>query len=472
MTEVLGSSNLGNSLAELSKAAQLLRFNLDTYGRGPGFAASEDQVVEEPSSSGGPVPVGSSSSAFFKNEQVDSSLLRTKESGSSAMNVDPDRLQFTHSQTFHPEPFISDPLLKAGFMDPRHLRIPQTQWPKVRHARVMCSRDNLFRLYRKWGSVNCLKLLDSSSSEAKYRRGLFVVYKNLEKDRQILNPIPENSRTLALNDSTVTLAHGSLLCHLFLEDSEDLVMGADDLEDFYHCFKVPDAHAHRNRIHGLFPAERFEGFNAWHPGLRGKMVVGCFSTLAMGTSYAVEVAQHVHSNLLSRAGVLGPNMQVCYRKPLPRSPVLLLLCIDDLAVLQKVPCGVSSSCTSCAHEDRRLLDRAGQAYNKVGLRTSRKKAVRDSFQNVVLGGELDGKRGALNAPRLRILVLAKLTLQLVHIGWSSKRLLETIIGCWIFVVLFRRPLLALPNDVFHEGDSQKDRHACFPLSTGCKQELN
>lgn len=140
-------------------------------------------------------------------------------------------------------------------------------------------------------------------------------------------------------------------------------------------------------------------------------------------------------------------------------------------MLQKVPRGISCKATSCPRHDRDLLDKAGRAYQDVKLRTSAKKAARDSFKSTVLGGELDGRRGLLSAPRLRILVLAKLTLQLVHIGWSSKHLLETIIGCWVFVLLFRRPLLSLLNDVFHEGDGVKNRHQVFQLSTGCKQEL-
>ena len=44
---------------------------------------------------------------------------------------------------------------------------------------------------------------------------------------------------------------------------------------------------------------------------------------------------------------------------------------------------------------------------------------------------------------------------------------------WIldFIMLFRRPLLSLFNDVFHEGSSLRDRHEVFQLSTGSKHEL-
>ena len=305
--------------------------------------------------------------------------------GSTAMPVDPDRIQFKHAPTFSPEQFINDPLLKAGFLDPKLIRTPESTWPKVRPARVMCSRDDLLKLFKKWDDVHCFKLLEASQSEYKYRCGLFAVYKSTEKDRQIFNPIPENGRTLSLNSSTITLAHGSLLCNLFLDQHEDLVMGADDLEDFYHCFQVPPEHADRNHVHGVFPAETFSSFNAWDPKFAGKMVVGCFSTLAMGTSYAVELAQHSHTNLLQRAGVLREDMQVCYRKPLPRSPVLVMLCIDDLAVLQKVPRGLCGNSEAVQREDRRLLSLAGQAYRDAGLRVSEKKSIRE-FPNHNFGG--------------------------------------------------------------------------------------
>ena len=217
---------------------------------------------------------------------------------------------------------------------------------------------------------------------------------------------------------------------------------------FYHCFKVSRDHSLRNHIHGVFPGDTFKGGMLGRLIFLEKWLLVVFGTLAMGNSFAVELAQHTHTNLLSRAGVLKEAEQVCYRKPLPRSSTLQLLCIDDLAVLQKVPRGISASSSKCFRGDRELLEKAGNAYADAGLRTSAKKAVRDADTATILGGELDGRRGILSAPRLRIVTLSRLTLQLVKIGWATKNLMEVIIGSWIFVLLFRRPLLALFNDVF------------------------
>ena len=460
-------SSIGDSLQQLTAATQALRQDLDSYSRGSRPPRSSDAAATTPDMSDKSVSGGrGGSSVEGSGIKLESSAQHT-----TAVLLDPDRIQFKHEPSFEAEHFINDPLLKAGFLDPRHLQLPADSWPKVRRAHVMCPREQLLKLYQKWDSVGCLSLLDSKSSDPVYRCGLFAVYKNAEKDRQILNPIPENGRTMSMNSSTLTLAHGSLLCDLYLGPDQDLLIGADDLEDFYHCFRVSSQNAHRNHIHGVFPAELFRGWKAWSSDFEGKHVVGCFNTLAMGTSYAVEIAQHTHTNLLRRSGLLAPAQQVCYRKPLPRGSVLQLLCIDDLAVLQKVPRGLPSDSHKVMRHDIDLLDRAGSSYQKVGLRTSKKKSVRNESKAVILGGELDGRRGTLCAPRLRVLMLSKLTLRLVQIGWSTKLLLETIIGSWIFVLLFRRPLLSLLNDVFHEGSQLKNRETAFCLSTGAKQEL-
>ena len=186
------------------------------------------------------------------------------------------------------------------------------------------------------------KFLDAQDSERKYRCGLFAVYKSVEKDRQILNPIPENGRRMVMNRSTLSLSHGSLICGMYLEDDKDLVIGADDLEDVYHSFVVSDPHAFRNHIHGIFPAELFRGWNCRREELAGKQVVGFFGSLAMGTSFAVEVAQHTHGVLLKRAGCLKDEQWVQYKKELPSGDTLQLFCIDGLCCAPQSSEGHSS----------------------------------------------------------------------------------------------------------------------------------
>ena len=462
------STNIQDALSSLSGATAVLRNDLDSYCRGRSSRRNFDDVdcradVAESNEF---------STSSTGSSQIGTGLFLPPDAlqGGMAVKLQADRIVFTHSPKFVASRFITDPLLKAGFEDPAHLQLPREDWPKAQPVSVLCDSEELLRLFKKWDDVHSFRLLDSSCSERLYRCGLFAVYKNSEKDRQILNPIPENGRSMKMNHSTLSLSHGSLLCGIYLEEDKDLIIGADDLEDFYHCFVVSSEHAHRNHIHGVFPAEIFRGWNCWDEQLSGKHVVGCFSTLAMGTGFAVEVAQHTHSVLLQRAGCLSNDQWIQYRKELPRGDTFQLLCIDDYGVLQKVPRGMPAASHQAKREDHRLLNLANNAYNSVGLRSSSKKAVRDSYKCTLLGGEVDGRLGLVNAPRLRILMLCRLTLQLVSIGYATKQLLETIIGSWIFVLMFRRPLLSLLSDVFHEGGSLGQREI-FQLSTGSKQEL-
>ena len=444
-------THLHDHLSRLETATSQVRSHLDPYGRSS-FSSSREKPDEGPSGASSGKPV------MCKASQA-----------STALQVEPDRLVFEHPPSFHAEGYIADPLLKSGFLNPAHLRAPKEDWPKVRPARVMCSRDRLLALFKKWDNVGSFSIIPVSESEVKYRCGLLAVYKNEEKDRQILNPIPENGRTIPVNESATSLAHGTLLCGLYLPPHEELVISADDLEDFYHSYIVPQAHAARNHIHGVFESSVFEGWNCWDSKFVGKMVVGCFNTLAMGTSFAVEVAQHSHTTLLQREGCLIPTEQVKYRSPLPRGPVYQLLCIDDFCVLQRLP---KELCQSVGPHRRDLetLASAGRGYSKAGLRTSKKKAIRGSQFGTVLGSEIDGKRGLINAPRIRTLTLCQLTLSVVRLGWATRKLLESMVGCWIFVLLFRRPLFALISELFHEGSQCKEDEA-FQLSVGAKQEL-
>ena len=171
-------------------------------------------------------------------------------------------------------------------------------------------RDKQLKLYRKWDAVQSLYLLPATESEVKYRCGLFSVYKSDTVDRQILNPIPENSRSFSLSDAT-------LVPCLFADASvrssrQNILISLDNLKDFCHAFIVSDQRAARNHIHGVFRGSDFVCCHAYRPELDDPPVVGCFRTLAMGTNFAVETAQQCHTTLLQRAGCLKPSEQVQY----------------------------------------------------------------------------------------------------------------------------------------------------------------
>ena len=294
-----------------------------------------DLLPESKSSRGSPVDAASSGTTEPSDARLPMSSGFGQTIGKAApiqtsMNIDPAQLKFEVPPKFNAEKFLVGPLLRAGLRDPRAFRKPRSEWVQPRLAKVQASRASQLELYyRKWASVHQLYLVPASESEYRYRCGLFAVYKNEQTERQILNPIPENSRSFSVFESTRTLAHSSLLCQLFIPRDQALVINSDEISDFYHNFRVSSQHAARNHVHRVFEGRIFEGWNAYRPELHGQEVVGCFRTLAMGTNFAVELAQQSHSVLLYRAGCLREHEVVRYRHPLPSGPGFDLLCIDD-----------------------------------------------------------------------------------------------------------------------------------------------
>ncbi|CAE7640566.1 SUF4 [Symbiodinium sp. CCMP2592] len=189
----------------------------------------------------------------------------------------------------------------------------------------------------------------------------------------------------------------------------------------------------------------------------------------MGTNYAVEVALHAHANLLYRAGCLREHERVAYRKVFPKGPGFDLLCIDDHVFLLVIDLSEVGRTPSPSRRDAKLFAQASEAYLRAGLRVSAKKKVRNATQGTIRG-ELDGIRGDLAAPRLRTTALGCLTFQLVLLGFCTKDLLQCIVGCWVFVCMFRRPFMCLLTQVYHE---MRDRAGSevFKLSHDARQEL-
>ena len=183
-----------------------------------------------------------------------------------------------------------------------------------------------------------------------------------------------------------------------------------------------------------------------------------------------DIAQHAHATLLYRSGCLRENERVAYKRILPAGPGYDLLCIDDHVYLLLIKRSEIHRPPSLNRRDAKLLAQAAASYTREGLRVSAKKAIRNAVSAVVLGGELDGVRGDIAAPRVRSVALAGLSLQLIVLGFCTKDLLQCILGCWVFVCMFRRPFLCLLNQLYHEIKG-KDSDEVFRLSHGARQEL-
>ncbi len=111
---------------------------------------------------------------------------------------------------------------------------------------------------------------------------------------------------------------------------------------------------------------------------RAARLAGCclFNRLGMGTNLAVEQAQHVHSNLLRRAGCLRSSDKVCYRKLLARGPLWEILVIDDHVGIMSIPKTNLGLPPDPGRRGHCALERAAAARVAAGPRCSKKKEAR------------------------------------------------------------------------------------------------
>ena len=112
------------------------------------------------------------------------------------------------------------------------------------------------------------------------------------------------------------------------------------------------------------------------------------------------------------------------------------------------------------------------AYKKAGLIQQEKKQRRDETSGIIIGADFDGLAGRAMAPRSRIALLSLVSMAIVHKGTCANRLLSMVVGCWIHVLLFRRPLFAIMSSVFNEGKGRsQDEVFCLRRQTLCELQL-
>ena len=394
---------------------------------------------------------------------------RVVSSSCSAKPVIAERIKWKLAPSFDPSPFLTDPIVRRAFDNPDALRRPKSDWPKLPRAKVHADRQQVFELAQKWDALQACRLVRCREVPAGEAVGIFAVPKDSEFDRLILNPTVVNSRCFPYASYTKTIAPGYLMSLIRVAPDENLLISSDDLCEFYYTFQVSARRARRNAIGLKFKGSEFVGLQCYDPDLHNEEVYLCLGTLAMGDALAVEIAQQSHVNVLRKlAHCMRPHECLLYRQPIPRGPFFELLTIDDHIGLQKVK--KDGSAPDKHGRDLQVFEAANSAYKQVGPTAHPGKMRRRAEHAVVLGAEVDGVVGRCSAPRERVALLSFITAVIIHKKLATRKLLQGLLGCWTHALLFRRPLFAILDAVYHEGESfQGD--VVFHLSEACCNEL-
>eukprot|EP00439_Symbiodinium_sp_Y106_P030937 s162_g3.t1 len=263
----------------------------------------------------------------------------------------------------------------------------------------------------------------------------------------------------SLNDYTKLLGHGAQLCSLHIPSGHVARYSADDLAEFYYTVTVGRERAKRNIIGLPFAAHELRHMQSFNPSRHFGTCYLALACLAMGDSLAVELAQASHMEVLRTvAGCMLRSETVAFRRPFPRGDFCEFLCIDDHIAVQCLSRAAARA--SQPLRDTAVFRQAEAAYQQVNLVPHPVKKQRHQTRGTLLGAYFDGELGMVSAPLDRTLVLMLCTCEIARRGACTPQLLQTLLGSWIHVLMFRRPALCVLNAVF--ADAAARRGACTP----------
>lgn len=287
--------------------------------------------------------------------------------------------------------------------------------------------------------------------------GLFAVSKNeftasgLELQRLIMNLVPLSQLCRSLRGDVGTLPTIAGLSAFYLEDHEVAVMSSEDVKCFYYLFKIP------------LSWRRFMGFAREVPcdlvpeTYKGQPCHLVAQVLPMGFINSVGLAQHIHRNVVrwSRAGLeqLGGGEQELRRdRPAPHSQTLFRVYLDNWDEVRKVD---KALCLEVEGKPSVHQLALRQQYSDLELPRHPKKAVESSCVAEVQGALLDGRTGVAYAKPAKLIKYLGLGWELVRSGYASLKELQVVAVGFVYITMFRRPLLCTLNSVWRHMETLK-----------------
>ena len=281
--------------------------------------------------------------------------------------------------------------------------------------------------------------------------GMFSVGKgeyhdDLEITRLIMNLKPCNRVMRSLTADTGTLPSITALSSLYLEDHQLLITSSEDLRCFFYLFRVPEAWS---KYFGfgmpldeeLVPEE-----------MKGEDCCLTATVLPMGWLNSVGIAQHVHRNVTKYAMQLhkpfiGGESELRRDRLFPSKDKMFRVYLDNYDELCKVDkatadllCGTPSSSVEVLR----------QVYEDNDLPRHPKKTVQQETQAEVQGAWVDGMKGTMTAKPSKVMKYVALALELIGRGKASQRELQVVGGGFVYIAMFKRPLLSALNIIWQK----------------------
>ena len=278
--------------------------------------------------------------------------------------------------------------------------------------------------------------------------GLFAVSKNessvdeqgnsFEVCRLIMNLVPTNSCCRSLVGDTSTLPSVVGMASVILEDNQLLITSSEDIRCFFYLFRTPPSWWKYMGFAREVPPEALpEGYvgGGWH------LVT---QVLPMGFVNSVAIAQHVHRRVISRAlqgeqRLAGRQQELRRDRVFSTADQLFRVYLDNYDELYKVDRKLADTLTGTPSAWTLAVR---QTYEDLGLPRRPKKAVTQELRAEVQGAWLDGEAGTATPKGEKVVKYVRLACELLVRKKASQKELQIVGGGFVYIAMFRRPLLA------------------------------
>lgn len=358
---------------------------------------------------------------------------------------------------------------------------------------LLWDRQGLLRLHQE--------KLDSRQTCELVR--VFNCYKAVDRDRQIGDRRGRNAVEGVLRGPSSNLPAGQDLCDLSIDlDRQRLHVSISDGRDFYHQLWVTKARAITNTLGPGLPVSLVDDTDAYklfllesskrkysrerhgdhleqfasHGQPGSDIVWACFNSVLQGDHGGVEIATDAHSQLLRSFDLLKEDVHLVANRPCFDSCSVEGLVIDDFFCVsiddKEVPQQETKAYVA--------YKKAQEAYAAYDLLGSPEKDIVAESAGKAIGAYINGSSSAtstgvctVGAPASKRLALSALTLHSCALPYTTASLHRCIVGAWVSMLLYRRPMMNLLNHSFSLVDSCQDlqEDALVPLPRTVAQEL-
>ena len=396
-------------------------------------------------------------------------------------SLDSSRLKLHGSGHWDPTDYLSD-LLAVPFRNPDVLLFDRDM-TGVAVPKITDPMPEVAKVAKLWDSLGLLHLhsFDIATHCPHELVKIFNCYKSTSVDRQIGDRRGRNAVEARLEGPGHNLPTGFDLLDLAVSlPSEALAVSVTDRRDFYHQFQSTQTRAVSNTLgpglpwHMVSETKAFNQFllrNAktkqdrlasgdFLGGLGGRFpvvkwdksqkVFASFASVLQGDHGGVEYACDSHCNYLQSRGLLQPGSRVVADEPFLGDRLLEGLVIDDYFAV-----AVTSRTTEVESADMACFKVAREAYEDQKLLGSPDKDVISQRKAKVVGAQIDSSERALSrglctigSPPEKRYSLSWITLLLCQLSMTTDVLHVCLVGAWVSVLMFRRPLMSVLNKAF------------------------